>query len=214
MAERPELEPYIGQTIDIEARVTSRTDTMGPAYGFLLTHVTTPSGKDLTDHAWVQVQWLDLAAVSGSAIRARAYIHQYWKAGRIDGQYKECAEIGTGIGDLEDVTVLVGEDWMPLVAAATHARKRRAAEIRAAKSDGSYVWPGTWTYAGGLIAVRAAKPGSLCDVRSRGNFHNKRIVLTRQSCCGIWAYSEREDVRTVVSEPASEAPRCDSHQAT
>jgi hypothetical protein len=179
--------------------------------------VTTPSGDDLTDHAWLQIIWPDLAAVSGSTIRGRALIQKYFKAGRIDGHYEECAEIGTGIGDLDDVAVLVDGEWVPLEAAATRVRKRRAAKIKTAKADGSYVWPGTWTYVGGVVAVRAAesaKPGSLCDVRSRNSFHDKRVVLTRQSSCGIWAYSERDDVRTVVSEPASDAPRCASQKAT
>jgi hypothetical protein len=179
--ERPELEPYIGQTIDIEAHVTSRADSVGRAYGFLLGRVTTPSGDDLTDHAWLQIIWPDLAAVSGSTIRGRALIQKYFKAGRIDGHYEECAEIGTGIGDLDDVAVLVDGEWVPLEAAATRVRKRRAAKIKTAKADGSYVWPGTWTYVGGVVAVRAAesaKPGSLCDVRSRNSSHDKRVVLT------------------------------------
>jgi hypothetical protein len=85
-----------------------------------------------------------------------------------------------------------------------------------AKADGSYVWPGTWTYAGGVLGVRAAKsakPGSLCDVRSRDHMHDRRVVFKEQMYCGVWAYRERDKVATAISDAATNAPKCDTQQA-
>lgn len=190
MAKRPELAKYIGQSIPITATVTSRAD--GGKYGFLLVDITIPGGGYI-DHAWLKLYWMDLAEVSGSEIRGNATVDEYWRAGRLDGKYCEYAELGTGFSDLDDVEVLVGETWMPIEEAATEVRKTRNKVTKRAKADGTYVWPGTWTYATGSIAVKAAKSakvGARCAVKGRDAQNCRDVILTRQTHPGIWSYEE------------------------
>jgi hypothetical protein len=193
MTERPALEPYIGQTIPISAKVTSRAQATGRAYGFLLEAVTGPDGEYLTDHGWLKSHSLDLAAVSGHIIRANGSIAEYAKAGRTDGVYHEYAETGTGISRIRGVEVEMDGEWIPLADAAKLNRKRHAAAVKASKADGGYIWPGTWAYRKGLLHVKAAKsavPGSRCAVVSRGGMHNKIVRLTGQVIPGIWTFAE------------------------
>lgn len=190
MAKRPELEPYIGKTVTIEASIISRAD--GGQYGFLLTNISVPNGA-YVDHCWLGVYHNDLATVSGHRIRCDASIHTYWKASRIDGRYVECAEEGTGIADINEVSVFVSGDWLSLDEAARRIRKSRAANVKAKKASGEYVWPGTWTYTTGNLKVKAAKsavPGSLCDVRSRDGLRDKLVKLVTQVAPGVWGYEE------------------------
>src|SRR5580658_7458328 len=111
MADRPELEPYIGRTVTIEADITSRSD--GGQYGFLLADIVLSTGERV-DHCWLQIYNLDLAEISGERIRCMAKIDRYWKAGRREGKYVEFAELGTGISGICDVCVREGDDWIPL----------------------------------------------------------------------------------------------------
>jgi hypothetical protein len=190
MAQRPELAPYIGKWIQITAEVRSRAD--GGEYGFLLTSIQIESGATI-DHCWLKVYDNDLAAVSGSTIRGQALIDKYWKATRIDGRYVEAGESGTGISGLAEVEVEVDGVWMPLDAAATLHRKARAAKVKAAKADGSYIWPGAWTMHGGDWLVKAAKSavaGSLCDVRAARIEHSRYVTLVTQVSAGVWSWTE------------------------
>lgn len=190
MAQRPELEPYIGTTISIEASIISRKD--GGEYGFLLSDITLHDGA-YVDHCWLQIYDMDLAAVSGHRIRCRARISTYWKASRINGRYVEDAEEGTGISDIDDVAVSFEGEWLPLDKVATIIRRLRAMEIKAKRTSGTYIWPGAWTYCTGALRVKAAKsalPGSLCDVRSRNHWHDAQVRLLTQDRPGVWTYEK------------------------
>jgi len=194
MAERRELQQYLGQTIPVRCTVTSPkalNNDQQRAYGFLLTYVSLPSGE-VIDHAWYDVTWADLATVSGERIRAQAHVDDYYKASRVGGRYVEDEEYGIGIDDLNDVEVWADSDWQPLEKYAAAVRKRRNAEIKAQKASGTYIWPGTWTYSTGTLCVKAAKsaaPGSKCEVTSRDGMHDDTVVLVKQVAIGVWAYT-------------------------
>lgn len=190
MAYRLELRKYIGHKIGFTARMISRSH--GGQYGFLLTDVEIPEGGKI-DHIWLRLYWDELAVVSGHVIRGLAHVDTYQKACRIEGRYIADGETGIGFSDLDAVEVLMGDEWTPLSVAATKIRKSRIAKIKQAKLDGTYVYPGKWTYATGSFLVKAAKSataGSKCDVQARDPQYSRDVILTEQVAPGVWKFSE------------------------
>lgn len=161
----------------------------GGEYGFLLDDIALAGGCKL-DYSWLRLYDLDLAEASGERVKCEVFVSTYYSEGA-ERHGRDGSEIG--FCDIRKVFVLDGEKEVPLAEWATRHRKERNTINKAAKNDGTYIWPGTWTYAAGGVKVKAAKSapeGAACDVRSKSGMNDARVVLLRQEEPGIWDYAE------------------------
>jgi len=214
---RRELEPHMGNWVEIEADVSSRSSCAmsgGKSYGFLLQDIRVLGGEkgDTLDHAWLGIYDLDLCQANSERIRCEALVSEYYSEGaeRHGGN-----ATGIGFSEIRNVRVLAGGEGEEEVLLADYAktvRKRFREHIKAEKAAGTYVWSGAWASCGDGWKVKAAKsavPGSPCDVRSKSGLNDTRVFLAFQvpGWPGFWDYEEAEWCKECASWSRASA-RC------
>jgi hypothetical protein len=199
---RRELEPHMGNWVEIEADVSSRSScamSAGKSYGFLLQDISVLGGEkgDTLDHAWLGIYDLDLCQANSERIRCEALVSEYYSEG---AERHGGSAIGIGFSEIRNVRVLAGgegEEEVSLADYAKAARKRARERIKTQKAAGTYVWPGVWAFCGGDWKVKAAKtaaPGSPCDVMTKSGTNDRKVLLVSQvpGSPGFWDYEEAQ----------------------
>lgn len=110
MANRPQLEAYLGQTIWVNATV-SQYEPNGSLVRVLLRNLQLPDGAHL-EHAWLREPWRGwLHLPLGSRVRFRALVAHYVPT---HGAKDTARDYHTGLCDATDLEIYQHGRWQPV----------------------------------------------------------------------------------------------------